>query len=167
MTQALEAQRRAAAEKLESERRTAHELEIAKRVQARLFPQTFPSMRTLDYAGVCIQAHQVGGDYYDFLNLGQERLGLVLGDISGKGIAGALLMSNLQANLRGQCAIAWHEPQRMLRSVNELFYDNTGPTTPMPRFSSPNTTIARNACAMPTVDISQLFCSAAMTLWTG
>jgi len=167
MTQALEAQRRAAAEKLESERRTAHELEIAKRVQARLFPQTFPSMRTLDYAGVCIQAHQVGGDYYDFLNLGQERLGLVLGDISGKGIAGALLMANLQANLRGQCAIAWHEPQRMLRSVNELFYDNTGPTTPMPRFSSPNTTIARNACAMPTVDISQLFCSAAMTLWTG
>ena len=125
MTQAVEARRRAAAEKLEAERRAAHELEIAKQVQARLFPQTLPPMRTLDYAGVCIQARQVGGDYYDFLNLGQERLGLVLGDISGKGIAGALLMANLQANLRSQCAMALDEPQRLLRSVNELFYDNT------------------------------------------
>jgi serine phosphatase RsbU (regulator of sigma subunit) len=125
MTQAVEAQRRAAAEKLESERRAAHELGIARQVQARLFPQTFPPLRTLDYAGVCIQARQVGGDYYDFLNLGEDRVGLVLGDIAGKGIAGALLMANLQANLRSQCAIAWHEPQRLLRSVNELFYDNT------------------------------------------
>jgi len=125
MTQAVEAQRRAAAEKLESERRAAHELEIAKQVQARLFPQTFPPLRTLDYAGVCIQARQVGGDYYDFLNLGPERLGLVLGDISGKGIAGALLMANLQANLRSQCIIGLDDPQRLLRSVNQLFYDNT------------------------------------------
>jgi serine phosphatase RsbU (regulator of sigma subunit) len=125
MTQAAEGQRRAAAEKLESERRAAHELEIAKQVQARLFPQTLPSLRTLDYAGVCIQARKVGGDYYDFLNLGRERLGLVLGDISGKGIAGALLMANLQANLRSQCAIAWDQPQRLLRSVNQLFFDNT------------------------------------------
>jgi len=125
MTQAVEAQRRAAAEKLESERRVVQELEIATQVQARLFPQTLPPLRTLDYAGVCIQARQVGGDYYDFLNLGRERVGLVLGDIAGKGIAGALLMANLQANLRSQCAIAWDEPQRLLRSVNELFYDNT------------------------------------------
>jgi len=125
MTQAVEAQRRAAAETLESQRRAAHELEIARQVQARLFPQTFPPLRTLDYMGVCIQARQVGGDYYDFLHLGQDRVGLVLGDIAGKGIAGALLMANLQANLRSQCTIAWHEPQRLLRSVNELFYDNT------------------------------------------
>jgi serine phosphatase RsbU (regulator of sigma subunit)/catechol 2,3-dioxygenase-like lactoylglutathione lyase family enzyme len=125
MTQAVEAQRRAAAEKLESDRRAAHELRIAKQVQARLFPQTFPPLQTLDYAGVCVQAREVGGDYYDFLNLGEDRVGLVLGDIAGKGIAGALLMANLQANLRSQCTIAWHEPQRLLCSVNELFYDNT------------------------------------------
>src|SRR5215813_7321540 len=121
----IEAQRRAIEEKLESERRAAQELEIAKQVQARLFPQTLPPLQSLDYAGMCIQARQVGGDYYDFLNLGQERLGLVIGDISGKGIAGALLMANLQANLRSQCATALDEPQRVLRSVNELFYDNT------------------------------------------
>jgi len=94
-------------------------------VQARLFPQALPALRTLDYAGVCIQARQVGGDYYDFLNLGQDRLGLVLGDISGKGIAGALLMANLQANLRSQCAFAVDDLPRLLRGVNALFYDNT------------------------------------------
>jgi serine phosphatase RsbU (regulator of sigma subunit)/catechol 2,3-dioxygenase-like lactoylglutathione lyase family enzyme len=121
----IEAQRRASAEKLESERRAAQELEIAKDVQARLFPQTLPIIKTLEYAGICIQARQVGGDYYDFLDLGQERFGLVLGDISGKGIAAALLMANLQANLRSQCAIALDEPQRLLRSVNQMFYENT------------------------------------------
>ena len=125
MTKAVEAQRRAAAERAEIERRTSQEMEIAKQVQARLFPQTFPPLRTLDYAGVCIQARQVGGDYYDFLHLGGDRLGLVLGDIAGKGIAGALLMANLQANLRSQCTIAIHEPRQLLRSVNELFYQNT------------------------------------------
>jgi catechol 2,3-dioxygenase-like lactoylglutathione lyase family enzyme len=125
MTQAVESQRRATAQKLESERRAAHELEIAKQVQARLFPQIFPPLRTLDYAGACIQARQVGGDYYDFLNLGQERLGMVLGDISGKGIAGALLMANLQANLRSQCIAGLDDTQRLLRCVNQLFYDNT------------------------------------------
>jgi serine phosphatase RsbU (regulator of sigma subunit) len=125
VSRAIEAQRRTVAEKLESERRAAHELEIAKQVQLRLFPQTLPSVKTLDYAGMCIQAREVGGDYYDFLSLGRGRLGLVLGDISGKGIAAALLMANLQANLRTQYAVALDEPERFLRSVNDLFYENT------------------------------------------
>ena len=125
VSQALDEQRRAMAEKLESERRAARELEIAKQVQARLFPQTPPLLTTLDYAGVCIQAREVGGDYYDFLDLGRDRLGLVIGDIAGKGIAAALLMANLQANLRSQCAIALDQPQRLLRAVNQLFYENT------------------------------------------
>ena len=121
----IEAQRRASAERLEAERRVAQELEIAKQVQARLFPQNFPALRTLDYAGACIQARQVGGDYYDFFALGQGRLGLFVGDISGKGIAAALLMANLQANLRSQFALAREEPQRFLQSVNQLFFENT------------------------------------------
>jgi len=125
VSHAVEEQRRATAGKLEAERRAAQELEIAKQVQARLFPQAAPPMRTLEYAGMCIQARAVGGDYYDFLNLGQERLGLVIGDIAGKGIAAALLMANLQANLRSQCAIALDQPQRLMRSVNQLFYENT------------------------------------------
>ncbi len=121
----IEAERRAATEKLEAERRTAQELDIAKRVQARLFPQNLPPLKTLDYAGVCIQAREVGGDYYDFLNLGKSRLGLVIGDTSGKGIGAALLMANLQANLRSQSAIAMEHPQRFLQSVNQLFSENT------------------------------------------
>ena len=121
----IEAQRRAAAEKLEIERRAARELEIAKEVQARLFPQSQPTLQTLDYFGVCHQARQVGGDYYDFLRLGENRLGLVIGDIAGKGIAASLLMANLQANLRSQCAISWDEPRRLLRAVNQLFCENT------------------------------------------
>jgi serine phosphatase RsbU (regulator of sigma subunit)/predicted enzyme related to lactoylglutathione lyase len=121
----IEAQRRAAAEKLEAERRIAQELEIAKRVQARLFPQTLPQLKTLEYAGVCVQAREVGGDYYDFLNLGQEPLGLIIGDTSGKGIGAALLMANLQANLRSQSAIALDHPRRFLQSVNQLFCENT------------------------------------------
>ncbi len=125
MSRQIEAKRRAVAEKLEAERRADHELEIAKQVQARLFPQTLPALRTLDYAGICIQARAVGGDYYDFLNLGPQQLGLVLGDISGKGIAAALLMAHLQANLRSQSAIARDQPRRFLRSVNQLFYENS------------------------------------------
>lgn len=122
----IEAQRRLAAEKAEAERRAAQELEIAKQVQARLFPQTLPAMETLDCAGACIQARQVGGDYHDFLELGRGRFGLVIADVSGKGIAAALLMANLQASLRSHSAIASDEPERLLRSVNQLFYENTG-----------------------------------------
>jgi serine phosphatase RsbU (regulator of sigma subunit)/predicted enzyme related to lactoylglutathione lyase len=122
----LESRRQAQAKKLESERRAAQELEIARQVQARLFPQIRPELKTVEYAGVCLQARQVGGDYFDFLNLGPQRLGLIIGDVSGKGIAAALLMANLQAALRSQSALAFNQPEALLRSVNRLFYDNTG-----------------------------------------
>jgi serine phosphatase RsbU (regulator of sigma subunit) len=69
-------------------------------VQNRLLPQDKPFLRTLDYAAKCIQARGIGGDYYDFFDLGPKRVGFVLADISGKGVAAALLMANLQANLR-------------------------------------------------------------------
>jgi serine phosphatase RsbU (regulator of sigma subunit)/predicted enzyme related to lactoylglutathione lyase len=125
MSREIEAQRRAIAAKLEAERRAAQELEIAKRVQSRLFPQTFPPLKTLEYSGICIQARHVGGDYYDFFPLGPSRLGFLIGDISGKGMAAALLMANLQANLRCQFALAREKPQIFLRSVNQVFYENT------------------------------------------
>jgi len=125
VSRAIENQRRANEARLEAERRMTQELEIAKQFQARLFPQSQPSLRTLEYAGTCLQARSVGGDYYDFLDLGRERLGLVVADVAGKGMAAALLMANLQANLRSQVAIALEQPERVLRSVNELFYANT------------------------------------------
>src|SRR6266581_1616143 len=149
VTQAVEAQRRALADRLESDRRIAQELEIAKQVQARLFPQSQPPLKTLEYAGLCIQARKVGGDYYDFLDLGKERLGFVIGDISGKGIAAALLMANLQANLRSQCAIALDQPQRLLRSVNRLFYENTSDSAYASVFFATGTVRSRNANSPP------------------
>jgi len=125
VSRAVEAQRRAAAEKMEAERRAAHELDIAMQVQSRLFPQRLPTMRALEYAGTCVQTRRVGGDYYDFLDLGQERLGLVIGDIAGKGMPAALLMASLQANLRSLCAIAIDQPERLLQHMNRLFCENT------------------------------------------
>jgi len=113
------------AARIEADRRASQEMEYAKQVQARLFPQKLPSMKTLQYAGGCIQARQVGGDYYDFLELRPGRLALVLADIAGKGISGALLMANLQANLRSQYAVALDSLPRLLKSVNQLFYENS------------------------------------------
>jgi len=114
------------AERMEGDRRLAQEMEIARQVQARLFPQKLPAMRTLEYAGGCIQARKVGGDYYDFLELRPGRLAMVLADIAGKGVSGALLMANLQANLRSQYALAVDDLPRLLASVNRLFYENSG-----------------------------------------
>ena len=124
-TRTLEAERRAQAARLEAERQAAHDLAVAKQVQTRLFPQRQPPTRTLAYAGICHPARTVGGDYYDFLDLGSGRVGLVLADIAGKGIGAALLMANLQAALRSQCATASEQPERFLRSVNQLLYQNT------------------------------------------
>ncbi len=115
------------AERIESQRKTAHEIEIAQKVQRRLLPQKQPKLETLEYVGHCIQARAVGGDYYDYLDLGPGRVGLVQADIAGKGISAALLMANLQANLRSQYAIALEDIPRLLRSVNRLFVENTEP----------------------------------------
>jgi serine phosphatase RsbU (regulator of sigma subunit) len=121
----LEAQRRGAEARLAAERRAAQELEIAKEVQGRLFPQATVPMLNLDYAGRCIQARHVGGDYFDFIALGVDRFALVIGDIAGKGMAAALLMANLQANLRVLCAVALDRPQALLCAVNQAFHRNT------------------------------------------
>lgn len=125
VTHALEAKRLATAAKLAAERRAAQELEIANEVQCRLFPQIRPPIHALDYFGHCFPARAVGGDYYDFLDLGPGRFGLVIADVSRKGIAAALLMANLQANLRSQCSISLDQPQRLLQAVNQLFSQNT------------------------------------------
>jgi len=115
------------AERLEAEHRAAQEMDIARQVQSKLLPQKAPPLRTLDYAGACIQARAVGGDYYDFLDLGEGRVGFVLADVAGKGISAALLMANLQAHLRSQSALVAKDLPRTLQSVNRLFYEATEP----------------------------------------
>jgi sigma-B regulation protein RsbU (phosphoserine phosphatase) len=76
------------------------DLEDVRRVSARLFPQNLPQMASVAYAGVCIEANLAGGDFYDFFDGGPHRLGLAVGDVSGNGVAAALLRSALQASLR-------------------------------------------------------------------
>jgi sigma-B regulation protein RsbU (phosphoserine phosphatase) len=113
------------AERMEAERRAEHELEIAREVQAKLLPQHAPALASLDCAGICVQARQVGGDYYDFLYVGPGQLALVLADVSGKGMSAALLMASLQASLRSQYAQAPDDLPRVLRAVNRTFFEST------------------------------------------
>jgi phosphoserine phosphatase RsbU/P len=101
------------------------ELEIAQTVQQQLFPQTLPPLATLDYTGVCQPARGVGGDYYDFLSIGPEKLGLALGDISGKGIAAALLMASLQALLRSHAPLRGADAGGLVGDVNRLLFGST------------------------------------------
>lgn len=102
------------------------EIAIARAVQRNLFPRHKPPLRTLDYAADCIQAHTVGGDYYDFLDLASGRVGFVLADVAGKGVAAALLMANLQGTIHNASANLENLPE-LLASVNEHFYQHTDP----------------------------------------
>jgi len=99
------------------------ELEIAREVQERLFPQTFPRIPGVDCWGYCRPARGVGGDYYDFIELPDGRLGVAIGDVSGKGIAAALLMASLQASLRGQTMAGIGDLATLMLNVNKLVYD--------------------------------------------
>lgn len=94
------------------------DLEIAREVQSQLFPQTQPSIPGLEYTGVCRPALGIGGDYYDFIHVGSNSVGLALGDISGKGIAAAILMSNLQAALRSHAAVRGEDVSHIMSEVN-------------------------------------------------
>jgi len=109
----------------ESERRRKSELEIAANVQQKLFPRNLRPLRTLDYAGQCVAAREVGGDYYDFLPAGDNREVFLLGDVSGKGVPAALLMANLQAAFRSQAEESLCAPAALLESINRHFYHST------------------------------------------
>ena len=104
-------------------KRLNREVEIAREVQERLFPQKLPAIAGLDYAGHCRPALGVGGDYYDFLALPQGRLGVAIGDVSGKGIAAALMMASLQASLRGEATRAPENLAAAVGNVNRLVYE--------------------------------------------
>jgi sigma-B regulation protein RsbU (phosphoserine phosphatase) len=109
----------------ESVRRRRSELEIAANVQQKLFPQEHRRLRTIDFAGLCVAAREIGGDYYDFLEIGDHTVGFVLADVSGKGVPAALLMANLQACFRSQSPGALLDPARVLRAVNRHFYESS------------------------------------------
>lgn len=99
------------------------ELDIAREVQERLFPQELPAVDGLDYYGACRPALGVGGDYYDFLELPDGKFGIAIGDVSGKGIGASLMMASLQASLRGQALHSGDDLAGLMTHVNTLVYE--------------------------------------------
>jgi phosphoserine phosphatase RsbU/P len=111
------------ADEVAQRERLNREVEIAREVQERLFPQKLPLIKGLDYAGHCRPALGVGGDYYDFLALPEGNLGMAIGDVSGKGIAAALMMASLQASLRSEATRAPENLASAVGNVNRLVYE--------------------------------------------
>jgi len=103
--------------------RTNREMEIAREVQERLFPQEMPELPGAKIAGFCRPALGVGGDYYDVIDLGDGRVGLAVGDVSGKGISAALLMASLRASLRGVTLDGPRDFAKLMHKVNRLVYE--------------------------------------------
>jgi len=101
--------------------RMNRELEIAREVQEHLFPQRIPKVQGLDYCGQCRPAREVGGDYYDFLELPGGRLGVAVGDVSGKGVGAALMMASLEASLRALASVV-ADPAELMDRVNGLVH---------------------------------------------
>jgi phosphoserine phosphatase RsbU/P len=101
----------------EAARLVLRELEIARTVQERLFPQNPPALSGLDYAATCRPAKSVGGDYYDFIAMPGDGLFFTLGDVSGKGIGAAVLMASIQATIRSQVLT----PPSSLATLMETF----------------------------------------------
>jgi hypothetical protein len=110
-------------ENITERQRLQKELDVARHVQMSFLPKDNPSLKGLDIASTCIPAFEVGGDYYDFLHLGKNKLGIIIGDVSGKGTQAAFYMTLTKGFLK---AIAKHtdSPAEVLTKMNELFYEN-------------------------------------------
>jgi sigma-B regulation protein RsbU (phosphoserine phosphatase) len=101
----------------------AREIEIAREVQERLFPQRLPAIKGVSLAGACRTVFGVGGDYYDAIEIGEGCLGLAIGDVSGKGISAALLMASLRACLRTMTRTTSGELTHLMSHLNRLIYE--------------------------------------------
>jgi serine phosphatase RsbU (regulator of sigma subunit) len=104
--------------------RMQEEIRLASKIQTDLLPKEAPSIPGYDVAGKSIPAQVVGGDYFDFIPMSDERFALCLGDVSGKGLPASLLMANVQATLRGQTLLATSARECVQRS-NRLLYLST------------------------------------------
>jgi sigma-B regulation protein RsbU (phosphoserine phosphatase) len=102
------------------------ELQVASEVQKRLFPEKSPETAAIACAGLCIPARGVGGDYYDFLDLGSGVTGIALADVAGKGIAAALIMSVVQASLRSLAETSMGSLADLAARMNRLLHRSTG-----------------------------------------
>ncbi len=103
--------------------RINREIEIARNVQLSFLPRRNPATKGMEIASICIPATEVGGDYFDFIQLADDRLGVVIGDVSGKGISAAFHMTLTKGFLKSQAKSSL-SPREVLINLNELFYEN-------------------------------------------
>jgi hypothetical protein len=108
-------------QRISERERMAKELEIARSVQMSLLPKMNPSLAGYDIGGICVPAREVGGDYYDFVNLGGRRVGIAVGDVSGKGVPAAIYMTLTKGILQSH-AEENVSPKAVLSKVNSLMY---------------------------------------------
>ncbi|MFI5252172.1 MAG: PP2C family protein-serine/threonine phosphatase [Bacteroidota bacterium] len=111
------------AKHISERQRLQQELEIARNVQMSLLPKSSPFFTGLDIACRCVPAKEIGGDYYDFILLDDDKLGIALGDVSGKGTQAAFFMTLTKGFLRALVKVS-HSPAEVLTQVNRLFYEN-------------------------------------------
>ncbi len=108
-----------------SEKRSLeNELRHAREVQRILLPQANPKINGYDIAGINIPARLISGDYYDFINLENDRLGIVIADVSGKGVPAGLLMVMCRSLLRAY-SVGESSPTKVLASVNRQLFPDT------------------------------------------
>jgi sigma-B regulation protein RsbU (phosphoserine phosphatase) len=113
------------AEESAQRQRLDRELEIARQVQERLLPQIYPLVKGIEFAGFSRTAQEVGGDYYDFIALENGRLGIAVGDVSGKGISAALLMASIRAALHGLTFSGDLSLSRLIAGLNRIIFDSS------------------------------------------
>jgi sigma-B regulation protein RsbU (phosphoserine phosphatase) len=103
------------------------EMRMATEIQINLLPKEQPSIPGYDIAGKTIPAKEVGGDYYDFIQSvgNQNRFAFCLGDVTGKGLPAAMLMSNIQATIRNQTLVE-NPPKDCMKHANTLMFQSTG-----------------------------------------
>jgi len=124
-----------------------NELTIAREVQDQLFPRELPSLPGLELAAICRAARVVSGDYYDFVKLGETKLGLAIADISGKGISAALLMASLQGALRSQAILDGHRStSQVVQTLNRHLFLNTSDDRYATLFYAEYDSAARTLC---------------------
>jgi serine phosphatase RsbU (regulator of sigma subunit) len=107
-------------EEAQERERIEQELRVARLIQQTLLPKSVPGLAGYDVAAYYRPAREVGGDFYDFLELEDGRLGLVVGDATGHGVPAALMMANTQSVLRAVAQRGGSEPGRILAEVNEV-----------------------------------------------
>jgi Na+/proline symporter len=110
-------------ERLITAREQERELQIAKDIQLGLLPARVPQLTGIALAGTCVPAHQVGGDYYDFLQRGDYLLDLVIADVSGHNIGAALLMAETRTFIQARSQ-GIHRASDIMSALNEFFYED-------------------------------------------